>query len=274
MSAAAGLPVHEAGRAFDQIADSYDEIFTRTPVGRAQREVVWQALRSAFHAGDRILELNCGTGEDAFFLARNGISVVACDASARMVEIARRRQDSEAEAGARIVFEQLQTEKLSDLRPSAKFDGVLSNFAGLNCVQDLEPVARELARLTRPGARMLLCVSTRFCVWETLWFALRANFRKAFRRVRGSSVAHVSGQRVQVWYPAVRTVAKSFSPAFRLRSIRAVGLTVPPTYVQSKPINNLATISFLRRFDALLAAAPLLQVLGDHVLLTFERLPI
>jgi len=274
MSVAAELRVHEAGRAFDGIADSYDEIFTRTLVGRAQREVVWQALRSAFHPGDRILELNCGTGEDAFFLARGGISVVACDASARMVDISRRRQRSESVAGARIVFEQLQTENLSNLQSSTKFDGVLSNFAGLNCVQDLESVARELARLTRTGARMLLCVSTRFCVWETLWFALRANLRKAFRRVRGSSVAHVSGQRVQVWYPTIRSTVQSFSPAFRLRSIRAVGLTVPPTYVQAKPINNPATISFLRRLDALLGAVPLLRVLGDHVLLTFERLPI
>ena len=46
MSFAAGLPVHDAGRAFDQIAGSYDEIFTRTLVGRAQRDAVWQATSS------------------------------------------------------------------------------------------------------------------------------------------------------------------------------------------------------------------------------------
>jgi ubiquinone/menaquinone biosynthesis C-methylase UbiE len=274
VSFAAGLPVHDAGRAFDQIAGSYDEIFTRTLVGRAQRDAVWQAMRSAFRAGERILELNCGTGEDAFFLARLGVSVVACDASARMIETAQRRQSAEANQGSRILFRRLQTEELRCIPATEKFDGVLSNFAGLNCVRDLKSVAAQLARLTKPGANAVLCVSTRFCVWETVWFGLRASFRKAFRRIRGTAIARVAGDRVQVWYPTVRSIARSFSPEFRLRSIRAVGLTVPPTYVRAKWINNPAAISFLQRLDARIGSAPLLRVLGDHVLLRFERLPI
>ncbi len=78
------------------MADTYDATFTESSIGRAQRNVVWSALKRAFRPGDRVLELNCGTGEDALFLAKLGVSVLACDASARMIEVAERRKSLEA----------------------------------------------------------------------------------------------------------------------------------------------------------------------------------
>ncbi|WP_199899091.1 hypothetical protein, partial [Ideonella sp. B508-1] len=61
--------------AFDTVARDYDRDFTHSLVGMAQRRVVWdvlddwQARRSGPGA---VLELNCGTGEDALHLARAG----------------------------------------------------------------------------------------------------------------------------------------------------------------------------------------------------------
>jgi len=80
-----------AGRAFDSIAETYDQLFTNSKVGRAQRDVVWQRAAHLFPCGGRILELNCGTGEDAVFLAERGIEVTACDASVLMIHQARAR---------------------------------------------------------------------------------------------------------------------------------------------------------------------------------------
>ena len=64
-----------AGEAFDTLAESYDTIFTSTIIGRSQRSVVWAKAAAVFRAGDRVLELNCGTGEDALFLARRGVAL-------------------------------------------------------------------------------------------------------------------------------------------------------------------------------------------------------
>src|SRR5580704_5997974 len=82
--------------AFDSIAECYDDIFTQTLVGRAQRNAVWDLLTQVFSPADRVLELNCGTGEDGLFLARRGTSVIACDASPAMIAVARRRRSREA----------------------------------------------------------------------------------------------------------------------------------------------------------------------------------
>ena len=92
--------------AFDSLAAKYDDLFTRSMIGRAQRGVVWDALIDTFEPGSHILELNCGTGEDALFLAGHDISVLACDASAHMINTARRRmqaEDPEAEIEFRVL---------------------------------------------------------------------------------------------------------------------------------------------------------------------------
>jgi ubiquinone/menaquinone biosynthesis C-methylase UbiE len=86
----------QAVLAFDYLAEGYDDLFTKSLIGRAQRDVVWNVLNHTFRSGDYVLELNCGTGEDAMFLARNGVSVAAFDASEQMIRIASQRLRAEA----------------------------------------------------------------------------------------------------------------------------------------------------------------------------------
>ena len=64
------------------------------------------------------------------------------------------------------------------IRPGALFDGALSNFSGLNSVADLNRTARDLASMVTMGAPVIICLSTRFCLSETLWFLSMANFAR------------------------------------------------------------------------------------------------
>ena len=270
MIQAAAFEVQGASAAFDRMAGSYDKVFTESSIGRAQRNVVWEALKRNFRAGDRVLELNCGTGEDALFLASRGVSVLACDASARMIDVAERRKGLQVPSLS-LAFRVLRNEDLGLLASSSCFDGVLSNFSGLNCVADPSQVALNLGRLVRPGGSALICISTRVCLWEIAWYAARGNFKKAFRRVRGRTIAQLDGISVPVWYPTIREMRRAFSPSFRLRSIRAVGLFVPPSYVESWARGHQRVLAALEATDRVFAAWPLLRCVGDHVLLEFER---
>src|ERR1700750_2212382 len=109
-------PGSAAGAAFDRIAEDYDRRFTDSLIGRAQRDAVWKVLRKTFRRNDKVLELNCGTGEDAIYLAGNGISVVALDASQQMIATAEQRlQHKSPQISA--VFRELPTERIGELRP-------------------------------------------------------------------------------------------------------------------------------------------------------------
>src|ERR1700683_5323588 len=70
-------------------AGRYEQVFTGTSVGKMWRDSCWRELHSRFKSGARVLELNCGTGIDAIHLARRRVSVLACDISPRMIELAR-----------------------------------------------------------------------------------------------------------------------------------------------------------------------------------------
>src|SRR5262252_5544078 len=76
---------------FDEAADRYDQVFTNSTIGRAQRMSVWEELAKTFHSGDQILEIGCGTGIDASYLAERGVHVLACDSSPKMVAVATRK---------------------------------------------------------------------------------------------------------------------------------------------------------------------------------------
>ena len=258
-----------AGRAFDSIAEEYDQLFTNSKVGRAQRNAVWECAAGLFPAGGHILELNCGTGEDAVFLAERGIEVTACDASELMIHQARARLPRHG--ASHIQFHVLPSERINELSSPETFDGAFSNFSGLNCISDLGMIARKLAGRMKSGAPMLLCLSTRFCVWEMLHYVSRGDLRRAFRRCEGKSQASIGSETFPVYYPTLRSVVKSFHPFFRIRSVSGVGVVVPPSYMEDWAAENSSLLGFCIAIDRLLRGLPGIRVLGDHMLLHLER---
>jgi ubiquinone/menaquinone biosynthesis C-methylase UbiE len=265
-----GVALSAAATAFDRVANFYDELFTHTAIGMAQRKQVWSKLIAAFPTGSRILELNCGTGEDARFLAARGRSVVACDASIEMIEVAK-RHNSGGSPLANLTYLQLANEDLSWLPANAVFDGAFSNFSGLNCVSDLGPVARDLANLVQPGGRVLLCIWGRACVAEMLWYLSHGEKTKAFRRFSQQARATLGGVTMCVTYHKSSDIHHTFSPWFRLESRSAVGLFVPPSYAGAWISRHKKLLAQMEWLDLLCADWPVLRDLGDHLLLEFVR---
>jgi ubiquinone/menaquinone biosynthesis C-methylase UbiE len=153
--------------AFDALAADYDTQFTHSRIGTLMRQAVWRRLDCRFRPGQRVLELNCGTGEDAVHLGQHGVRVLATDLSREMVQMTRQKV---ARAGltATVQVQQLALEHLHAL-DTPPFDGALSNFGGLNCVADLAGVGRALAARLHPGAVVLLCVMGPIVPWEWGW---------------------------------------------------------------------------------------------------------
>jgi SAM-dependent methyltransferase len=259
---------------FDALAERYDETFTISKIGHAQRASVWKELEKTFHPGQRVLELGCGTGVDACFLAQQGVTVFACDASPQMIAVAQRRVRGMRGIGADSVrLHLLRAEEVIGLREQGPFEGAFSNFGVLNCVETLRPLATDLATLLRPGAPALLCLMGPCCAWEIAWYLAQGKPRKAFRRLRRAGVtARLTDQdTVRVHYPSVRSIARAFSPEFRLKSVKGIGVTVPPSYVEPWTARFPRWFELSVQVDALLGRCPGIRVLADHVLLEFER---
>jgi ubiquinone/menaquinone biosynthesis C-methylase UbiE len=257
---------------FDAAAARYDETFTSSLIGQAQRGAVWKELAKTFRAGDRVLEIGCGTGIDACFLAERRVRVVACDASSRMIEVTTQRI---AERGFQDFVRPrvLRAEDLAFLPFDKSFDGAFSNFGVLNCLQDLWPIASNLAQLLKPGAKVLLCWMPPQCAWETIWHLAHGNLDKAFRRLnRGGIDARIAdGASLRVHYPSVKSLARAFAHDFRVQSIKGIGIAVPPSYLEPWASRHPRLLGFCEQFDSWMAKCPGIRVLGDHVLVQLER---
>jgi ubiquinone/menaquinone biosynthesis C-methylase UbiE len=252
--------------AFDALAADYDRKFTATPIGRRMRQAVWRRCDARFPAGARVLEMNCGTGEDAVHLGRRGVRVLATDIAAGMVACAAGKIVREGVA-ERVTVTQLAWQDLDRLEQHS-FDGALSNFGGLNCLARIDAIRAPLARRLRPGATALFCVMGPWVPWEWLWFLLQGEPRKAFRRL-GRHGAVWSGARIQ--YPSIRALRRALSPDFSVLRVAAIGALLPPPYTASWAERHPLLLAALDRCERRLEAVPPLPWLADHYLLEAER---
>lgn len=250
---------------FDELACDYDRSFTRSACGMSLRRRVWQRAAALFPPGARILELGCGTGEDAVHLARAGRRVVALDIAPEMIRLARLKAAAAGCAG-RVEFHERSIEALDGLPQREPFDGVFSNFGAINCVAGLADLARVLAARLAPGARLLFVPMGRYVPWEWAWYLARGEFARAFRRLRSGGV---EWRGLRVHYPTPAALARHLAPTFRVTHREALGVALPPSYAAAWLDSAPRRFAFLQGMERALRrfTAPL----GDHYLLEAVR---
>jgi hypothetical protein len=177
-----------------------------------------------------------------------------------------RRKVAAAGVGEPVEVRRLASEHLGTL--SGTFDGAFSSFGGLNCVEDLAPVAQALAARLRPGAALLLCVMGPLVPWEWIHFLARGRPRAAFRRLRRGGA---EWRGITVRYPSIRRLCRAFAPAFGLTRLSAVGVLLPPTELEGWTRRHPRLLASLARWERRLETLPPLPWLADHYLAELER---
>jgi len=132
---------------FDGVAEKYDRTNTILAFGRDRswRRLTREALD--LKAGERVLDLAAGTGASTAELARSGAYALGVDFSLGMLAAGHRvRPEVPLVAG----------DALALPAADASFDAVTISF-GLRNISDLDGALREMARVTRPGGRMVIC---------------------------------------------------------------------------------------------------------------------
>lgn len=209
-------------------------------------------------AGSRIVELGCGTGVDAAWLSERGVQVLATDAAAGMVDVARRRG---------IDARQMNAESVAGLSSLGPFDGALSNFGGLNCVADLRAVVDGLATCVRSSGTAVLCVMGPVVPWEWVWYVLHGQPRKAFRRF-----ARVTWWRgMPIRYPSIRAMRRLLAESFVVRRVWALGALIPPPYAEAWAQRHPRLLARLAGAERRIERWPGVAQLADHYVLEVTR---
>jgi SAM-dependent methyltransferase len=260
-------------RAFDGVATGYDRSNAENQTLCAMRARVHQTVDAFVPAGSHILDLGCGPGSDAEYLARKGYRVTAIDWSPAMVEEARRRV-RDAGVADRVDVQHLGIHEIDRLaRADAPFDAAYSNFGPLNCVVDLPAAAQRIADRLKPGGVLVASVIGRVCPWEIALYVARGDVSRAAVRFRRVLVpVPLDGRTVWTRYFAPREFEEIFAPAGMTRvSLRALGLFVPPPYLQAFADRHPALVARLQRAEDRCGGWPVLRGWGDHFLVVLRK---
>lgn len=252
---------------FNSVAGTYDADFTHSITGRMQRRRVWQYLEKHIREPQQILEINCGTGEDAVMLAKQGHHVTATDVAREMIAVALQKKKP-----GNVILEVCGFDELLLKYNTRQFDMVFSNFAGLNCVNTaaLKKLNNDFCELLKPGGKLIIVLLGKKCWVERVFFTLKGEHEKARRRLQEATarLSHMATQ--QTFCYDAKEVVQLF-PDFTLTEKKPVGLFIPPSYLEPLVKRNRFLLPLIRFAEWMAGGLNTFSDYADHTFIVLEK---
>jgi len=262
---------YKASEAFSLQSPTFDYTYKGHPFIEYKRARVRSHILERIPSSGSILELNSGTGEDALFWGEKGFTVHATDISEGMQnQLIQKVKKLHLED--KISHEIISYTQLQNLENKGPYDLIFSNFAGLNCTNELDKVLNSFSELLKPGGKVVLVIMPPFCLWEFLSF-LRGNFKTAFRRILHSkgTKAHIHGIYFTCWYYKPSFIIKTLKRDFNLIGLEGLNTLVPPSYFESLPYQYPKFYALLAKWEEKLKNKWPWKFIGDYFIISLQK---
>jgi len=262
----------KAAEAFTKQSKVFDQLYGGDAIIQYKRQRVREHILKYARPNGRMLELNCGTGEDAIFFAQKGFRVHATDISEGMLDVLRKKLAGTTYENS-IDIEQCSFTELEFLEQRQAYDFIYSNFGGLNCTSELKKVLNTFDSLIKPGGVITLVIISKFCLWETL-LLFKGRFKTAFRRLfaRKGRKAHVEGNFFRCWYYSPSFLKKNLKGKFEFLDLEGLCTIVPPSYIENFAEKHPGLFRFLRGKENKLKYKWPWSHIGDYFIISFRKI--
>jgi len=221
------------------------------------RSEIWQLADPLFLPGTNVLDLGCGTGDDALHFAHRGVNVTAVDISPEMISQLRKKAFAPVKA---------VTADMQAYRPERPVHGIISNFGALNCVPDLH----WLTRLpVLPCGHLVLTLMGRFYPLEFAVSLLKGEPRVAFRRFHRRTEAVVEAVRFTVYYHTLRSLRDALGPDYELVAVKGLRSVTPAPHLVH--LRRLYAVRVLQPLDRMLCSRRATATWADHFVSVWRR---
>ncbi len=186
---------------------------------RVERRLILELIGDV--SGKIVLDVGCGDGDLAVDLSKHGAIVSGIDISEAMIEAGRQRA---ARDEVQVDFRIATAQQLPF--PAEQFD-IVAAVTILCFVEDPAPIFEEIARVLRPGGRLVIGELGKWSPWAAArrvraWFGSALWQKGRFRTARElRALARRAGLeptcvRGAVYYPRLGLAARLFSPWDRI----------------------------------------------------------
>lgn len=255
---------------FDKAANNYDATFTNTVIGKVQREWVYHHFFKILQKKQpkTILEINCGTGEDAVWLAKNHFQVTATDISEKMIAIAKSKNQFN-----NLNFDVLDCNLVAQKYVTNSFDLVFSNFGGLNCLTptELQNFFENASQVLTPKGELVLVIMPKSTLWEQWYFFGKGKFSEVFRRKKEYVSANVEGEKVTTYYYNPNDIERLASKNFSRKTKFPIGFFIPPSYLEPFFKSKPRLLSFLNYLEKRITTFSFLSKYADHYIIHLQK---
>jgi ubiquinone/menaquinone biosynthesis C-methylase UbiE len=230
-------------------------------------------LRKYFRPNSKLLELGCGTGTEAIELAKyNNYKILAIDISSKMIEIAKNKALKE-NLNQNVEFKVLPIEEIKVLK-NMKFNGVYSLGGALNCVEDIKTAADVISKIIVPNGYFIASLINKYCLFETLFFLFKLNFKKAFRRFLTNPVKiklNINLPEIKVFYYTPKKFYSFFKNNFILEKIVALPFAIPPQYLENVYSKFKIIFNKILNLEEKMSEFYPFNTFGDHFIIIMRR---
>jgi len=260
-----------AAKAFSNQSVLFDEIYSDDTIIQYKRARVRAHVNAFIKPGSHILELNAGTGEDAIFFAGEGHTVHATDISTGMLDQLKEKVNSKGLSG-KITSELCSYTSLENLVEKGPYDHIFSNFAGLNCTDQLDKVLLSLSPLVNQNGIVTLVILPKFCLWEFLLIG-KGKFKTAFRRFSSKKGArsHIEGEYFTCWYYNPSYIIAHLEKDFELLQTEGLCTFVPPSYIVHFAEKYPKSYNWLCRLENRYRFSWPWRSIGDYYMISLRR---
>lgn len=253
---------------FDKTAPHYDATFTNSEIGKMQRGFVYKQLTKQLDTVQNILEINCGTGEDAIWLAKQNFKITATDISPKMIEVSKTKGNFD-----NLNFVTTDIKTITSSFVGQKFDLIFSNFGGLNCLSqsEMEQFFKDGKEILSEKGKMVLVIMPKLTLWEQFYFLAKAQFSSVFRRKKEFALADVNGEKVATYYYNPKDIVNLAVNDFELVAQKPIGFFVPPSYLEPFFSNKKGILRFLNSLENGISNWSFLSKYADHYIIILKK---
>ena len=257
--------------AFSKQAKIFDQLFSGNTIIKYKRQRVRNHINKYISANSNVLELNSGTGEDAIWFAVQHHHVHATDISEGMQHVLINKVKSN-HVESLVSTELCSFTKLGNLEKKGPYNYIFSNFAGLNCTNDLKNVLHSFEPLLQSKGIVTLVILPKFCLWEFL-LVFKGKLKTASRRIfsKHGVASKVEGKLFTCWYYNPSFIINELKNSFDLLSVEGLCTIVPPSYIENFSEKYPKIFEYLKIKENKLKDKWPWKNIGDYYIISLQK---
>jgi ubiquinone/menaquinone biosynthesis C-methylase UbiE len=259
--------------AFDSAAEEYDFTISNNYINSWIRKASIAEIVMRSRPSDNLLEIGCGTGEEAIKISKYVNRVVATDVSEQMLKLLELKLRAKR-LGSKVVPVLLRASDvgmMSDFTGGRGFDIVYSLNGALNCEPAIGRFVYGLDDVLKEGGYFICSVRNTLCASEFVTHLAAMQLRKTSPRKHQPQMVSVGGRDIPAYYYPPSIFEHFFEGRLKLVRRLALPAVMPPAYLSDYYLGLGRLRAVLERLEAMVAHRFPMNLLGDQTLFVFRK---